>query len=129
MPTLFGWLFDLYPAGGGMTLWLLDGQGRVRALQDSFTPAFYARGPRHELRALCQMLRAHRAPVELRRTERRDLFLDREVEVLEVGVRVPARLPSLFREVAEAFPELTYYDVDIPLPQRYVLARNLFPLA
>ncbi len=129
MPTLFGWLFDLYPAGAGMTLWLLDEAGRAHALQDHFTPAFYVRGPGAELRALCQMLRAHRAPVELRRTERRGLFLDREVEVLEVGVRVPALLPRLFRQAAEAFPELTYYDADIPLPQRYVLARNLFPLA
>src|SRR3972149_5930682 len=59
----------------------------------------------------------------------RDLFLDRELEVLEIGVRPPARLPAVLHAAAEAFPYLTYYDADIPLPQRYVLARGIFPVA
>jgi len=127
--TLHGWLFDVYPAGEGMRIWLIDQQGRPHALSDSFVPAFYARGPQQDLRTLCKMLRARRAPVELRRTERRELFLDQDVEVLEVGVRIPGQLPSIFRQAAEAHPYLTYYDADIPLPQRYVLERNIFPLA
>jgi DNA polymerase-2 len=125
----YGWLFDVYPTGEGMTVWLIDAQGRAHALQDTFTPSFYVRGPHPELRAVCQMLRAGRAPVSLRRTERRDLFLDRQLEVLEVGVWVPGLLPRLFRQTAEFRPNLTYYDADIPLEQRYVLARGVFPLA
>jgi DNA polymerase-2 len=35
----------------------------------------------------------------------------------------------LFRQTADAFPNLTYYDADLSLPQRYGLTRNLFPLA
>jgi DNA polymerase-2 len=127
--SLHGWFFDAYPAGDGMRIWLLDQQGRPHVLSDSFVPAFYARGPQEELRALCKMLRARRAPVELRRAERRDLFLDQDLEVLEVGVRVPGMLPPLFKQVADAYPHLTYYDADIPLPQRYVLMRDVFPLA
>ena len=129
MPTLFGWLFDVYPADTGVAVWLIDNQGRPHALRDNLTSAFYVRGPHQDLRAVCQMLRARRAPVEFRRTERRDLFLDREVEVLEVDVRAPALFPALFRQVADFRPALTYYDADIPLPQRYTLARNIFPLA
>jgi DNA polymerase-2 len=129
VPTLFGWLFDVYPADTGVTVWLIDNQGRPHALRDNLTSAFYVRGPHQDLRAVCQMLRARRAPVEFRRTERRDLFLDREVEVLEVDVRAPALFPALFRQVADFRPALTYYDADIPLPQRYTLARNIFPLA
>ena len=129
MPTLFGWLFDVYPADTGVTVWLIDNQGRPHALRDNLTSAFYVRGPHQDLRAVCQMLRARRAPVEFRRTERRDLFLDQEIEVLEVGVRTPALFPALFRQVADFRPALTYYDADIPLPQRYTLARNIFPLA
>jgi DNA polymerase-2 len=68
-------------------------------------------------------------PTALRRTERTDLFLDRAVEVLEVGVAQPAAFTRLFRQTADAFPHLTYYDADIPLPQRYVLTRSIFPLA
>jgi DNA polymerase-2 len=129
MSELFGWLFDIYPAGDSMNVWLIDAEGRSRCLRDGFTPAFYARGPQQDLRTLCQMLRARRAPVTLRRTERLDLFLDRPVEVLEVGVRVPALLPRLFRQAADFRPHLTYYDADISLPQRYVLAREVFPLS
>jgi DNA polymerase-2 len=126
---LTGWLFDVYPGGGGMILWLLDEAGQMHALyDDDFTPCFYARGPEDELAALTNLLRARRETT-LRRTARRDLFLDRELEVLEIGVRPPSRLPAVLHAAAEAFPNLTYYDADIPLPQRYVLARGVFPVA
>ena len=81
------------------------------------------------MRALSQSLDVKRGKVELRITERIDLFLDRHIEVLEVRVTVPGNLPRLFRQASRAFPDLTYYDADIPLPQRYVLERELFPLA
>ncbi len=129
MDTCFAWLFDAYPAGDGMKIWFIDNDGQALALWDNFTPCLYVRGPQQELRAVCQMLRSTRAPVDLRRTERIDLFLDREVEVLEVGVRKPALFPRIFRQVANFRPDLTYYDTDIPLPQRYVLSRHVFPLA
>ncbi|MFN2147969.1 MAG: DNA polymerase domain-containing protein [Anaerolineales bacterium] len=129
MTTLFGWLFDTYPDGQGMTVWVLDAQGRSHKLRDSFTATFYARGPRPELHALCQWLRRGRTPVTLASGEHRDLFLDRPVEVLEVGVPQPGQLPALFRRTADAFPDLTYYNADISLAQRYVLTRGVFPLA
>ena len=129
MSSHFAWLFDAYPAQDGMTVWMIDENGRMHQLRDHFIPAFYAQGPHADLRDLCHMLRARRAPVDLRRVERLDLFLDRPQEVLEVGVRNPGALPRLFRDAANAYPDLTYYDADIPLPQRYALARGIFPLA
>jgi len=129
MAPTFGWIFDIYPAADGMVVWLLDEDGRAHLLRDTFSPCFYVRGPRHELRAVCRMLRAQRAPASLRRTERLDLFLDQAVEVLEVGVRIPRLLGRLFHQTAEFRPDLTYYDADISLPQRYALARDVFPLA
>src|SRR3990172_1770347 len=129
MSSLSAWLFDVYPSGAGMLVWLLDEAGRMHALkEDDFTPCFYVRGPEDELAALTGWLHSRR-DVVLRRTARRDLFLDRELEVLEIGVRPPARLPAVLHAAAEAFPYLTYYDADIPLPQRYVLARGIFPVA
>ena len=62
-------------------------------------------------------------------TERVDLFLDRPIEVLQVNVRIPRTLRRVFYQTAQAFPDLTYFDADIPMPQRYVLAREVFPLA
>ena len=129
MPTLFGWLFDAYPSGEGMRVWLIDPEGRPLGLQDSFVPAFYAHGPSADRQAVADSLRQSGAPVTLRTTERIDLFLDRPIEVLEVGVRQPRLLPQIFQRVARSQPKLTYYDADIPLPQRYVLARGIFPLA
>lgn len=124
-----GWLFDVYPRGNGMLVWLLDEQGQMHALHDSFQPAYYASGPHSDLRAVCRMLRSRRAPVDLKRAHRYDLFLDREIEVLEIRARVPAQLPRLVRQTADFRPQLTYYNADIPLEQRYVLARATFPLA
>lgn len=129
MTTHFAWLFDAYPSKDGMTVWMIDADGGRHQLRDNFTPAFYVQGPREQLRAVCRMLRARRAPVTLKRTERLDLFLDRPREVLEVGVHIPGALPRLFRQVSNEYPRLTYYDADIPLPQRYALARKIFPLA
>jgi DNA polymerase-2 len=129
LPTIFAWLFDAYPSGDGMTAWFIDNDGQSYALQDRFTPRFYVRGPQLELRAVCQMLRSTRAPVDLERAERIDLFLDHEVEVLKVGVRKPALFPHLFHQVSNFRPNLIYYDADIPLAQRYVLERQVFPLA
>lgn len=126
---LTGWLFDVYPRGADMGLWLLDRQGQSHLLHDRFSPSFFVHGPRHELRQAWQMLQRWRAPVELRRSRGYDLFLDDEIDVLEVVVPVPAQLPRVLRRVAAAKPDLTYYNADIPLPQRYVLARGVFPLA
>lgn len=130
MTTLYAWLFDAYPSGAGITTWWIDADGHPHALLDDLTPVFYVQGPRSDLHSLCLWLRARAPlPVTLRRTERIDLFLDRSIEVLEVGVPQPAVFARLFRQTADAFPNLTYYDADIPLPQRYVLSRGIFPLA
>jgi DNA polymerase-2 len=112
-----------------MSVWLIDREGRSHELRDTFSPRFYVQGPSDRLRALSDSLVSKRAQVELQMTERIDLFLDRQIEVLEVRVRVPGHLPRLFQQTSRAFPNLTYYDADIPLPQRYVLERDLFPLA
>ncbi|GMR11006.1 MAG: type B DNA-directed DNA polymerase [Anaerolineae bacterium] len=126
---MFGWLFDVYPSGNGMAVWLIDRQGHSHELHDTFSPRFYAQGSRDRLRSLSAALIGRHAPVALRITERIDLFLDRPVEVLEVRVRAPGHLPRIFQQASRAFPDLTYYDADIPLPQRYVLEREIFPLA
>ncbi len=112
-----------------MSVWLIDREGRAHELRDTFSPRFYVQGSSDRLRDLSASLVRKRARVELQMTERIDLFLDRKIEVLEVRVTVPGRLPRLFQQASRAFPDLTYYDADIPLPQRYVLERDLFPLA
>src|SRR3989304_2822604 len=61
MSFLSAWLFDVYPGGAGMILWLLDEAGRMHALHDDdFTPCFYVRGPEDELAALTRWPRRRR---------------------------------------------------------------------
>ena len=49
--------------------------------------------------------------------------------MLAVRVERPADQPRLFQEVAQAFPELTYYDADLPLTLRHAAQYGTFPLA
>ena len=111
-----GWLIDLYASTGGLTLWLLCDDGPRLCLHYSFSITFYAAGDFSDLRRAWFFLKTH--PVDLARARRTDLFLG-ERDVLAITVRQPAHLPELFRELAQAFPMLDYYDADIPLPLRF----------
>jgi len=126
-----GWLLDLYAdAHSGLTLWLLEGKhGRRLRLKQPFPVTFYAAGPAARLRELWQHLEAQPAPVVLSRTQRRDLFKDAPVDVLAVQVQQPVDQPRLFGRIARAFPELTYYDADLPLTLRHAAVYGTFPLA
>ncbi len=124
-----GWIFDVYPSEGKMTVWLMDAEGQAHRLSDTLTASFFVAGPRAELRALWQQIRAARLPVELSRTERTDLFLGREIELLEIAVPDPARFPLIVQTVTRWKPSLTYYNCDLSPAQIYFCERGLFPLA
>jgi len=129
MPELDGWLLDLYPSPDeGLVLWLLTGEGR-RRLRQVFPVTFYAAGPGPQLRELWRFLRAHPARLHLARQERRDLFLSKPQIVLAVTTAQPGDQPRLFQQAAAAFPELTYYDADLPISLRHAALYGTFPLA
>jgi DNA polymerase-2 len=127
--TSSGWIFDVYPSTGGMTVWLIDEESRAHCLRDALAASFFVAGSRAELRVVCEFIRAARLPVTLRRAERYDLFLRREIELLQVVVNDPARFPLIVQTVTRAKPSLTYYNCDVPLAQIYFYERHLFPLA
>lgn len=127
MKEYIGWLFDLYAhPSRGIVLWLVGEDGKRYFFHQNFEITFYVAGPFPQLRELWRFLKAK--PVKLARTQRDDLYAGVQ-DVLEVRVASPAIYPELFREVNECFPELTYYDADIPLVLRYNAAHNVFPLA
>ena len=132
-----GWLLDLYAdEADGLVLWLLDEDGARRRLCQDFPITFYAHGPFPRLRALWRCLTqealagVHPSQVRLGRVTRQDLFAG-ELELLAVTVANPALQPRLFWQVARRFPDLAYYDADIPLGLRYAavigLLGELFP--
>jgi DNA polymerase-2 len=124
-----GWLLDLYDhPQDGVVLWLLDEQGRHRLTQ-ALPVTFFAAGPALRLRALWRYLQSQPQPVRLSRQERRDLFAPGLLPVLAAQVELPFDQPGLFRKISQAFPELTYYDADLPLSLRHAARFGTFPLA
>jgi DNA polymerase II len=120
-----GWLFDLYAQKDGIVLWLVGEDKKPRSFTQSFQITFYVGGPFHRLRELWKFLREK--PVTLSRTQREDLH-EGTKDVLEVNVINPLLFDELFKEVNQRFPDLLYYDVDIPLILRYTAKYGVFPL-
>ncbi len=123
-----GWLLDLYPdLHNGVVFWLLDEDGICHCLHHAFPVTFYAAGPSTRLRELWSFLNRQPRPVKLERTERQDLFAG-SLTVMKIQVLNAAAQPRLFQNVIQRFPELDYYDADIPLSLRYAAAYGIFPL-
>lgn len=112
-----------------MTIWLIDDAGHAHCLRDAFVASFFAHGAHSDLHALCKMIRAARLPVKLQRVERYDLFLRREIELLEIAMPDPARFPLMVQTVRRFNPALTLYNCTVPLAQFYFYAHGLFPFA
>jgi DNA polymerase II len=130
MVDAIGWLLDLYEGKEeGVILWLLSEDGRRLRFQQPFPVTFYAAGAANRLRALWQYLERQPVRVSLSRTERRDLFTPAPVTLLAIEVGRPADQPALFRQVMHSFPDLTYYDADLPLALRHAATFGTFPLA
>lgn len=124
---LTGWLLDAYPDSAGMAVWLLTDEGLRLRLLDPYRPAFYLTGPKSDLAAALRALR--RAPVTVRRAERRELGMNDTMPVTEVSVQQPVAFAALVRSLLRRFGTLQFYQADVSLPQLYFYDRGLFPLA
>ena len=127
MSEYTGWLLDVYPDAAGVVVWLLDEGGPRRLLRHVFPVVFYVAGDFPELRRLWAWLQPHPARPQLRRTQRLDLFAGLR-DVMEVRAPSPVAQQTLFRHAVGRFPNLDYYDADIPLALRYAAAFDVFPL-
>lgn len=123
-----GWLLDVFPNKDNLTVWVLGKDGKRRALRQEFPVTFYAAGPLPQLRELWKWLSKQPEGPHLAREERRDLFAG-SVTVLSVELSHPADLSPLFMRTFHAFPDLIYYDADIPISLRYAARYGVFPLA
>ncbi len=135
MAELTGWLLDVYAGAQGLTIWLLDVAGERRCLRQAFPVTFYVASPAGErvdgrapdLRAAWRWLSAQKEPMHLARGERRDLFAG-AIPVLSIEMQHPGDLPGLFRRFSTSFPNLTFYDADLPISLRYASVFGVFPL-
>ena len=129
MKTINGWIFDVYADAEGLSVWVIDTAGEAQHLRDTLAPSFFVSGSQAELHAVCVMLTSRQLPVRLRRAERHDLFLRRDLVLLEVQVIRPLLFASIFRRVHTFKPALTYYNADLNPAQFYYFDKDLFPLA
>jgi DNA polymerase II len=128
MKEFTGWLFDVYAhPKDGVILWLVGEDKRAHSFKQPFQIKFYASGPVHRLRQLWKFLREKEKLVRLYYTQRRDLHEGMK-NVIEVNVLNPSLFDELFKEVYQLFPDLAYYDTDIPLILRYAAEYGVFPL-
>ena len=125
-----GWLLDIYDSPQhGAVLWFLCEDGQRRCLHQPFPVTFYAAGETTQLRQLWRYLEAQPVPLKLSRDQRRDLFCKQPVTVLAMQANLPADQARLFRSLQVDYPELTYYDADLPLSLRHAARYGTFPLA
>jgi len=129
--TIEGWLLDVYPAPGkGLAVWVIPTAGGKRlCLHMPFPVTFCAAGPPDRLRQLWLYLRRHAPALRLSRQQRRDLFLPEPVTVLVAEAPDPAIQPQLFALAAAVFPDLTWYDADLPPWLRFTAHCGAFPNA
>lgn len=130
MIQLSGWLLDIYSnLDNHICLWLLGDDGKRYRLEQVFPVTFYIAGSEPRLQAASQYLQSLPLAPQLSRTHRRELFSESPVPVLAVQTDRPEQQTRLFYQTLSTFPDLAYYDVDIPLPLRHAAIYNTFPMA
>lgn len=130
MDEITGWLLDTYPdTRRGAVLWILSDDGRRLMLHHPNPVTFYVSGRTYRLRQLWKALRRRYAnTVVLTRAARKDLFAGK-IPVLSVQVENPVLQPKIFYWAYQKFPDLEYFDVDVPFALRHAAFHNTFPLA
>jgi DNA polymerase-2 len=121
-----GWIFDAYPDAAGMRVWIVCRDGRRLAVYDAWRPAFHVGGTPEQLKRALRVLAEFPHPTDCAWVEKKELFSDAMLRVLEIRVPVLER-DGLVRRLSAL--ELPLYDADIHPVQMYHYERGHFPLA
>jgi len=126
---IHGWLFDLYPSSSGITVWLMDREGRKERCQADFTPFFYMHVSKDEACRVEALVRSFSCPVSLRWEQKREIYTDTPWDVLRVNASDPTQLRRLVLLLERHFPHFVFFNSDITPQQLFLYATDLFPLA
>ncbi len=119
-----GWIFDAYPLSSGMSLWVLDNQGRMHALRDAWEPRFYvSAGP-----SFPASIRRYPVPTRCALVERKDFYSNHVMPVWEVRVGNPLKYGQLV-DILMRRADIELFNADIKVVQAYHYERQHFPLA
>jgi len=109
-----------------MRVWIIGRDGRHQSVLDPWRPAFHVGGTPAQLKSVLRLLAGLPYLTDCGWVEKRELFLDATLRVLEVRVPVLER-DRLVKRLAAM--EVPLYDADMHLAQTYHYERNHFPLA
>jgi DNA polymerase-2 len=127
--TIPGWLFDVYPSTEGMTVWLIDQQGTRHRCTHRFTPSFFLSLQEPDARRVEVLSRRSPVSVSITQTERRDLYSNQLLSVLQVWVHDATRFRETVRYYEQFFPHFAFFHSDLLVAQLFLYETNLFPLA
>jgi len=123
-----GWLFDVYPSKRGMTIWLIDRDGRKHRCHREFEPAFYLQLDERDAKRAHNLAGRSPSPVSFSRKEMTEIYSGDRWNVLRVGVHDTTRLRQTVRFYEEFFPHFAFFNSDLTAEQLFLYDTNLFPL-
>ncbi len=129
MKTLQGWIFHVFASERDTVVRVVDAADQVYQLLDRFSPAFYVGGEPQQCLAVARFILEQHWDVKVSRVEWPDSSLRHPVRVLCVEVDSPCHFAAISQRVRYFKPKLTYYHHDLSLPELYLLARQIQPLA
>lgn len=127
--TLQGWLFDTYVNDSGMTVWIIDADGKRHKTVYPFAPCFYLKLLEGEEATLQELLQRMPHTVTASRAVKRDLLSNAEMEVHAVQVQNPNLFQQTVRTLSKHFKFYQFYNADIKAVQMFYYTTELFPLA
>ncbi|MDK2981188.1 MAG: polymerase [Chloroflexota bacterium] len=129
MAEFSGWLLDLYEGSqSGVVLWFVTPEAERIRLYQEFPVTFYIGGTQAALKQAGVFLQSRFPFAKVFFTQRQDLYRQEAISVLAVETQ-PVAIGALVRRVSKRFPDLDYYDADIPIAIRYAARYGTFPLA
>jgi len=122
-----GWVFDVIPAPGGMTVWFRSESGETTALSAPFRPSFVLAGK--TLKETTLRAASARWNCSLARGEGAEFFSGRTIPAWTFTVAAPALLGPTVRKAEKAFGPEALFNADIAPEQQFACATGLYPLS
>lgn len=124
-----GWFFDAYPVRHGMIVWVITDDGNAVSFFDPFHPSFYLHLDERDAQRLPALLRRSNIAIDIGKERKLELFSNTEWDVARITVLDPIQFTRCVAALQKFFPHFVFYNSNIPVAQRYLYDRQIFPLA
>ncbi|HUI31068.1 MAG TPA: DNA polymerase domain-containing protein, partial [Candidatus Acidoferrales bacterium] len=129
MQTIRGWLFDLYPSGRGITLWLIDEAGKKTQAYTPFIPKFYMHVKRNDRAKVERTAAKLHCLVSKEWVYKKEIYSGKDLPVLEILVPDTLNFKKIVRVFESEFSYNVFNNSDLTPVQMFLFENRLFPLA